>query len=283
MTHIKNYNSIEYLIKTKKFVFNQPYLMGIINVTPDSFSDGGIHFDRKVAVRAALKMIDKGADIIDIGGESSRPGSDPVSEDEEIRRIIPVIEDILEMNPEAIISVDTYKSNVADKALKSGAAIINDITGGRLDPIILNVIAEHNATYIIMHSRSIPKDMQAYTNYDNLIGEIKISLDQRLEIAKSNNIKQIIIDPGIGFAKTADQNFEILKRLQEFTSFEYPILIGLSRKSFIGTSLNLATDQRDFPTSILETIAILNGARIIRTHNVNNFSTVKKIYTKIYK
>lgn len=257
--------------------------MGIINVTPDSFSDGGVYFKREKAVRAALEMIKNGADFIDIGGESSRPGAEPVSEDEEMRRIIPVIEEILEINPEAIISVDTYKSNVADKALSCGASIINDISGGRLDPEIMDVISEYRATYILMHSRSVPKDMQVYTNYENLIGEIKISLDQRIEIAKSHNIKQIIIDPGIGFAKTTDQNYEILKRLHEFATFEYPILIGLSRKSFIGNSLNLDIDKRDFASSILETIALFNGARIIRTHNVNNYLTVKKIFTQIYK
>jgi len=254
--------------------------MGIINVTPDSFSDGGNFFKRENAVDAAIEMIDKGADIIDIGGESSRPGSDPVSEEEELRRVIPVIEDVLAKRPEAIISVDTFKGGVAKKALKSGASIINDIAGGRLDPKILEVIAEYQATYIIMHSRSVPKDMQQHTEYDNLVYEIKISLGQRLEIAKSYNIEKLIIDPGIGFAKTAAQNYEILKRLQEFTTFEIPVLIGLSRKSFIGNTLDMEIDKRDFPTSILETIAIINGARIIRTHNVDNFLTIKKIFSQ---
>lgn len=271
------------MIKGKKFIFNRPYLMGILNITPDSFSDGGLHFDKEVAIKAAVEMIRKGADILDIGGESSRPGSDPVLEEEEIRRIIPVIEGILEIIPEAIISVDTYKSRVAEKALKSGAAIINDITGGRLDTQILDIISEYKATYVLMHSRSIPKDMQSYTDYNNLIGEIKMSLEHRLQIAKSHNIGQIIVDPGIGFAKTVDQNYEIIKRLHEFTAFDCPLLIGLSRKSFIGTSLNLATDKRDFPSAILETISIMNGARIIRTHNVDNFLTVKKIFSHIYK
>jgi dihydropteroate synthase len=271
-------NTISYKIGEKEFIFNKPYVMGILNVTPDSFSDGGKYFDRDRATNYALEMIHEGVDIIDIGGESTRPGSDFVSFEEEIERVVPVIKNILEKNPEAVISVDTNKSKVAYSALNAGAKIINDISGGTFDTEILNIAAEFNAAFVMMHIKGTPKNMQKNPTYDNLIKEIKDFLYVQTEKAKHAGIKNIFIDPGIGFGKTVENNYEIIKKIKEFKNLGYPVLIGLSRKSFIGNSLNLKIDERDNATAILETMSVNNGADIIRTHNYKNALLLKKIY-----
>lgn len=271
----------EYVIGNKVFNFREPYLMGILNVTPDSFSDGGKFYNRSSAVKRAFEMIEEGADIIDIGGESTRPGSDPVTAEEEIERIIPVIEEIMIRDPSVIISVDSYKSQVAKAALEHGAKIINDISGFTFDPEIADVCKEHNATAILMHIRGKPKTMQQNPQYEEIITDIYSFLSTQIQYAKSKGIKNIILDPGIGFGKSAEDNFTILKRLNDFRSLGYPILIGLSRKSFIGKTLNLEIGERDLPSAVLESISILNSARIIRTHNVRNGKQIIKLLSKL--
>lgn len=279
---IDNYfNTPQFLIGEKSFSFDKPYLMGILNVTPDSFSDGGKYLSTDLAVAHAIEMLDDGVDIIDIGGESSRPGSEPVSAEEEMNRVIPIIKRILDKKPEAIISVDTYKSSVAKATLKSGAKIINDISGFSFDPEIADVCAQYNATAILMHIKGTPKTMQLNPDYDEIISEIYDFLKKQIDYARSRGVTKIIIDPGIGFGKTVEDNFTILKRLKDFKSLGCPILIGVSRKSFIGKTLNLEVDQRDLPTSAMEAIAILNSARIIRTHNVKNGKQIIKLLSEI--
>ncbi|MCL6493868.1 MAG: dihydropteroate synthase [Ignavibacterium sp.] len=282
LVSINNYSLIpEFKIGEKLFSFDKPYLMGILNVTPDSFSDGGKYLTEDLAVYHALEMIDDGADIIDVGGESSRPGSEPISEDEEISRVIPVIQKILEKKPETIISVDTYKSKVAEMALQSGAKIINDISGFTFDPEIADICAHYNATVVLMHIKGTPKTMQLNPEYNEVVSEIYDFLYSQVTFAKNRGIKNIIVDPGIGFGKSVKDNFSIIKRLKDFKSIGCPILIGVSRKSFIGKTLNIEVDQRDLPTAAMEAVSIFNSARIIRTHNVKNGKQIIKLLSEI--
>jgi dihydropteroate synthase len=269
-----------YFIGNREFRFNKPYVMGILNVTPDSFSDGGKYFNKNTAVNYALGMLKDGADIIDIGGESTRPGSDPVSEEEELKRVIPVIEEILKQKPDAILSVDTTKSRVARQALQSGVKMVNDISGLTFDPAIADTAAEFNAALVIMHIKGTPKTMQLNPDYKNLMDEIYEFLYNQANKASKAGVKKIIIDPGIGFGKRTEDNFEIIKKLGNLTRLGYPILIGVSRKSFLGKIFDLDVNERDTITAVTETIAILNGAGIIRTHNVKNGVNICKLLHK---
>lgn len=244
-------------------------IMGILNVTPDSFFDGGQYTGVTVAVQAGIQMEADGADLIDIGGESSRPGSEPVSVEQEIARILPVLVE-LSRRVKIPISVDTYKSPVAERALQSGAAIINDISGLNFDPAMAAVIAKHHAGVILMHIQGTPKNMQVDPHYENLIDEILNYLQRSVENARQAGIDQskIIIDPGIGFGKTPADNYRILRYLSEFRSPGFPVLVGPSRKSFIGQILNLPPAERLEGTLAAVAAAIINGADIVRVHDV---------------
>jgi len=242
--------------------------MGILNITPDSFSDGGIYNRRNSAVKYALEMLDDGADVIDIGGESSRPGSDQVGESEEIERVLPVVREILSKRPEAVLSVDTTKSKVAFEALSAGAAMINDISALRFDPEMVNVIKDFNSAVALMHMKGNPKNMQENPYYENVIEEVYEFLAERSSFAAEKGIDNIFIDPGIGFGKRVEDNFNLIRKLEDFKSLSYPIMIGISRKSFIGKTLDLEVNKRDEATMALNTLAISRGAKIIRTHNV---------------
>lgn len=251
-------------------------IMGILNVTPDSFSDGGEYFDPARAVDRALEMIEQGADIIDIGGESTRPGSEVVPLDEEIRRTIPIIEKIA-ARVDVPLSIDTYKAEVARQAVSVGASIVNDISGLRFDPAMAGSIAEMGVPVVIMHIKGKPKDMQVDPVYDDLIGDIKTYLRESIDTAKSAGIPddKIIVDPGIGFGKTFDHNLEIIQRLGEFRELGKPILIGPSRKAFIGKILgDLPPAERIEGTAAAVAISIFNSANIIRVHDVKEMSRV---------
>jgi dihydropteroate synthase len=282
-------NFVEYhkkriILSKNCFYQNQSYIMGILNITPDSFSDGGKYLGYKDAVNKALEMIKAGVKIIDIGGESSRPGAENVNEKVEINRIIPVVEEIIGRYPELLISVDTTKAKVAEAALASGAKIINDISAFSFDPEILDVVKEYNASLVIMHMKGTPQTMQIKPYYDEVISEIYNFLQDKIYEAKEKGISELIIDPGIGFGKRVEDNYEIVSRLSEFKSLGYPILIGLSRKSFLGKSLNLQINDRDYSTMVLESFSICNGAVIIRTHNVALAKQVQQLmefYTKL--
>jgi dihydropteroate synthase len=262
--------------------FNSPLIMGILNVTPDSFSDGGNYFSKEKAVEHALEMFEEGADIVDVGGESTRPGSEPVSMAEEIRRVIPVITEIISKKPDSLLSIDTTKSAVALEACKAGVRIINDISGLTFDSEIINVAKEFSATIVMMHIKGTPRNMQVNPFYENVITEICEFLEKQIKKAKDSGIKDIIIDPGIGFGKRVEDNFEILKNLSEFKKLGCPVLVGLSRKSFLGKALDLDMSERDIATSVAETIAIINGASIIRTHNVANAVNARKLLSFSY-
>ena len=261
----------------KEYSLDRPSVMGILNVTPDSFSDGGKYNDIRTAMLRVQEMVNDGADIIDVGGESTRPGSDPVSIDEELGRVIPVITDIKLRFPETLISIDTYKSQVAEEALRAGAVIVNDISGGTFDEEILRVVSNFNAAYVIMHTLGKPKSMQEKISYTNVIAEVYRFLYTQSEKAKAFGIEQIIIDPGIGFGKTIDNNYEILSRIDEFKYLGYPILIGASRKSFIGKSLDIEVNDRDIASIMIDMFSVTKGAQIIRTHNTKYGSQLKKI------
>lgn len=245
------------------------YVMGILNVTPDSFSDGGCYLDVQQAVAHAKSMVAEGATLIDIGGESSRPGASPVSIDEELARVIPVICAIVGA-VDVLISVDTYKSEVARQALEAGAHLINDITALRGDPAMASVVAEMEAGLILMHIKGTPRTMQKAPQYDDVVGEVCASLQESIQTAEAADVAadRIIVDPGIGFGKTAEHNIELLKRLTEFRSLNKPLLIGTSRKSFIGTVLGLPVTARVEGTAATVCWAITHGADIVRVHDV---------------
>lgn len=262
------------------FDFSQKtYIMGILNVTPDSFSDGGQFFDKSSAIKRALQMVKEGADIIDIGGESTRPGSDPVPLEEELKRTIPLIE-VLIKESNVPISIDTYKSDVAKRALDAGASMVNDISGLRFDPLMKSVVAQYKVPVVIMHIKGKPKDMQKNTVYEDLLLEIITYLKNSIDMAIKAGISEdkIIIDPGIGFGKTFEHNLEIIHNLQKFTVLEKPILIGLSRKAFIGKILGDAPPgERLEGTAAAVAISIINGANIIRVHDVKEMARVAKM------
>jgi dihydropteroate synthase len=249
--------------------------MGILNVTPDSFSDGNLYSDPQRAIERALEMVAEGADIIDIGGESTRPGAAPVSTEDELTRVIPVIAGIAGRTS-CPISVDTWKSTVALAAMDAGASIINDISGFTFDPQMAAVTARTGAGVVLMHTGGTPQSMQLDISYTDLVGEIIHSLKQSLAMAAEAGIEQerIAVDPGIGFGKLAVHNLEILRRLREFTSMGLPLLAGTSRKSFIGKVLNRETDQRTQGTSATVALAVHNGADILRVHDVREMRDV---------
>jgi len=275
--NITEYENQSFLIAGKTLTLKNAYTFGILNVTPDSFSDGGKHFSLNAAVEHGLKLIEDGADFIDIGGESTRPGSDPISEEEELKRVVPVITQLLILKPDSVISIDTTKSKVAEEALSLGAKIVNDISSFTKDPKMVEVVKKYESPVVLMHMKGDPKTMQHDVAYEDTVSEIYDYLKMKVEFAKKNGIRDIIIDPGIGFGKSPADNFEIIKRLNEFKGIGQPILIGLSRKSFLGKSLDLEIDTRDNSTVIAETIVLQNGARFIRTHNVKNAIEAIKI------
>ena len=275
--NIKNFN--DWLLSKEK----QSLIMGILNVTPDSFSDGGKYFEKNSAINYALEMIDNGADIIDIGGESTRPFSDPVSLEEEISRVIPVIEGIRKES-DICISIDTTKSQVATAALNSGACIINDVSAMEVDPLMIGVAIEFDCPLIIMHMKGTPKNMQDNPQYESLISDIKQYLLDRAEfiISKGINPKKIVIDPGIGFGKTVENNFEIINNLNHFTTMDFPVMLGASRKSFIGISLNLPEEDRLEGSLAANVIGLQNGAKIFRVHDVAETNKALLIANKIF-
>ena len=245
------------------------WLMGIINVTPDSFSDGGLYFNKKKAVDRGLELAEEGANIIDIGGESTRPGSDFISTEEELMRTVPVIS-ALRKKTDVLISVDTTKSEVAEAALGEGADIINDISSFRFDPKMLSLAAQKDIPVILMHMKGTPKNMQLNPFYEDLLAEIRGFLEERIATAQAYGIKKekIIIDPGIGFGKSLKDNLTLIKSLKFLEPIDRPILIGISRKSFIGKILSLPPQERTEGTIASAVLSIINGAHILRVHDV---------------
>ena len=268
----------------QSWIKHQSYtlIMGILNMTPDSFSDGGQFKSHNKAIDHALKMVEEGANIIDIGGESTRPGAEAVQLEEELSRTIPIIEAI-RLKSDCLISIDTYKSKVAMAALAAGADMVNDISGLTFDHNMASLVAERNVPVIIMHIKGKPGDMQKNPNYDNLIKEIKVFFELQIAIAKRAGIDSgnIILDPGIGFGKRLEDNFEIIRELGQISTMGYPVLLGPSRKSFIGFTLDLPIEERIEGTLASITAGVINGARIVRVHDIRATRRTLTITEKI--
>lgn len=261
-----------------------PLIMGVVNVTPDSFFDGGRYLNKDDAINRGLKLVEEGADIIDIGGESTRPGAIPVSEDEELKRVIPVIEELAKRT-DVPISIDTYKSVVARNAIDAGAQIVNDISGLKFDEKMAQVVAEKAVPVVIMHIKGTPRDMQNEPYYEDVIQEILEYFNDRIHFAVKMGISEnkIIIDPGIGFGKRLEDNLRIIKNLGSFRIFGKPIMIGVSRKSFIGNILSLPPEDRLEGTISATICALFAGAKIVRVHDVKEIKRCIRIYNEINK
>jgi len=261
----------------------QSLIMGILNVTPDSFSDGGQFLNKNSAIGHALKMIEEGADIIDIGGESTKPFSSPVSLDEELSRVLPVIED-LRKETDVCISIDTTKSEVANQALKMGASIINDVSAMEFDEKMIGIALKFDCPIVLMHMKGIPKNMQENPHYSSLISEIITYLNARIDFVLSKGIdrKKIIIDPGIGFGKSVENNFEIINNLNQFVDLGYPVMLGASRKSFIGITLDVPEDKRVEGSLAANIIGFQKGVSVFRVHDVDQTIKALTITKKIF-
>jgi dihydropteroate synthase len=244
-------------------------VMGILNVTPDSFSDGGRFLDRATAVAHGTRLVEEGADILDVGGESTRPGSDPVPVDEELERVRPVIERLVELHPGIPVSIDTRKADVATEALDAGATIVNDVSGGS-DAAMFDVVRAHEAAVVLMHMRGDPKTMQEAPEYDDVVGEVHEYLRQRIETAELAGVdpQRIAVDPGIGFGKDLEHNLELIRRVDVLLDLGRPVLVGPSRKRFIGTILDLPEDERVEGTIGAAVWMVTRGAHIVRVHDV---------------
>ena len=258
-----------------------PKVMGILNVTPNSFYDGGKYKKEFEILSQVEKMLLDGASFIDVGAYSSKPNAEFVSENEEISRIVPVVDLILKHFSETILSIDTFRSEVAKIAIESGAAIINDISAGMLDAKMLEIIGKYNVPYIMMHMRGNPKTMQTMTSYQDIVKEMLFYFSERVAEARSFGINDLIIDPGFGFAKTIAQNYEVFQKLELLKMLELPLLVGISRKSMIYKTLDIAIENALNGTTVLNTLALTKGAKIIRVHDVKEAVECITLFTKI--
>ena len=268
-------------LKERLLDLSGPMIMGILNVTPDSFYDGGFYDNQKKVIDQVEKMINDGASIIDVGGYSSRPGADNISPDVELARVLPIVKLIKERFSKILISIDTFRSEVAKQCVENGADIINDISGGSLDSKMFETVAKLNVPFIIMHMRGNPSNMMDKTDYENIIEEMENYFSKKIELAKSFGVNDIIIDPGFGFAKTTKQNFDILKNLTYLKKLDKPLLVGVSRKSMIYKTLNLSPIDSLNGSTVLHTISLMKGANIIRTHDVKEANDCIKLVNEL--
>ncbi len=262
--------------KGKLIDFETPKVMGILNITPDSFYDESRNTSPDILLKKAEVMLEEGATFLDVGGYSSRPGAEDISPDEELKRVLPAIEILLKNFPDALISVDTFRSKVAERSIQAGAALINDISAGNLDLEMMQVIARHQVPYIMMHMRGTPQTMKDLNSYEDLTQEVLFYFSEKIKAARTLGINDLIIDPGFGFSKNIAQNFELLSRLELFEILELPVLAGLSRKSTIYKTLNCTPGEALNGTTVLNTLALTKGADILRVHDVKEaMETVK--------
>ena len=260
---------------------NLPKVMGILNVTPNSFYDGGKHNEINSIMHQVDKMLSEGADFIDIGAYSSKPSAEFVSEEEEIKRLVPIIKELVDHFPTIVLSVDTFRANVAKVAVEHGAGIINDISAGLLDEKMLETVADLKVPYIMLHMRGNPQTMQSLTNYEDIVKEMIFYFSERIQKARSFGISDIVIDPGFGFAKTLEQNYEVLHKMELFSMLELPLLAGISRKSMIYKVLENSPQEALNGTSVLNTIALQKGAKILRVHDVKEAVECIKLVSKL--
>ena len=258
-----------------------PKVMGILNVTPNSFYDGGKHKEINSIIHQVDKMLSEGADFIDIGAYSSKPSAEFVSEEEEIKRLVPIVKSLVETFPNIVLSVDTFRAQVAKASVENGVAMVNDIAAGLLDDKMLETVAELKVPYIMMHMRGNPQTMQSLTDYNDIVKELIFYFSERIQKARSFGILDIIIDPGFGFAKTLEQNYEVLHKMELFSMLELPILAGISRKSMIYKVLEKTPQEALNGTSVLNTIALQKGAKILRVHDVKEAVECIKLVSKL--
>lgn len=262
--------------KGKLIDFETPKVMGILNITPDSFYDESRNSSPDVLLKKAEVMLEEGATFLDAGGYSSRPGAEDISQDEELKRVLPAIEILLKNFPEVLISVDTFRSKVAERSIQAGAALINDISAGNLDVEMMQVIARYQVPYIMMHMRGTPQTMKDLNSYEDVTQEVLFYFSEKIKAARTLGINDLIIDPGFGFSKNIAQNFELLSNLELFEILELPLLAGLSRKSTIYKILNCTPNDALNGTTVLNTLALTKGADILRVHDVKEaMETVK--------
>ncbi len=259
-----------------------PKIMGIINVTPDSFYDGGRTIVLRDCIAQAEKMVKDGATFLDIGGYSSRPGAQEVSETEEIERLIPVIESLSREFPETFLSVDTFRSTIAEKAVAAGAALVNDISGGLMDNEMLPTVAKLKVPYILMHMKGTPKTMNSLAAYTNVTKELLYYFSERIALARKAGINDIIADPGFGFAKTKEHNFELLKHFELFKALDVPLLAGISRKSLIYKTLETTPEEALNGTTVLHSLVLQKGANILRVHDVKEAKECVTLLHSVY-
>ena len=262
---------------------NQPKVMGILNITPDSFYDGGFHLQETNWMNQVEKMLTEGAHFIDIGACSSKPGAQFVSETEEIQRLMPVLKGVLKHFPQALISIDTFRSELAKQAISSGAALINDISAGHLDHKMFETIAELKVPYIMMHLRGTSTNMMQLTEYEDVVKEVLLYFSERVSLARRYGIHDLIIDPGFGFAKNQEQNYEVFAKLELFHTLELPILVGISRKSMIYKPLQSTPQDALNGTTILNALALQKGVQLLRVHDVKEAIECVKIHQLIHK
>lgn len=258
-----------------------PKVMGILNVTPNSFYDGGKHKEINSIIHQVDKMLSEGADFIDIGAYSSKPSAEFVSEEEEIKRLVPIVKSLVETFPNIILSVDTFRAQVAKASVEHGVAMVNDIAAGLLDDKMLETVAELKVPYIMMHMRGNPQTMQSLTDYNDIVKEMIFYFSERIQKARSFGISDIVIDPGFGFAKTLEQNYKVLHKMELFEMLELPILVGVSRKSMIYKVLESSPQEALNGTSVLNTIALQKGAKILRVHDVKEAVECIKLVSKL--
>jgi len=260
---------------------NTPKVMGVLNITPDSFYDGGRYKDAKSILNQTEKLISEGATFLDIGAYSSRPGADFISENEELKRIVPVVELIQKNNPDVLISIDSFRAKVIRECVSAGAVISNDISAGKLDPDMIKTVGELGVPYIMMHMRGTPQTMKNHTTYQHLINEIYAYFSKQIELARQHNITDIIIDPGFGFAKTLAQNYELLNQMEFFKNLNCPLLTGVSRKSMIYKVLGCTAEEALNGTTALNMVALMNGACILRVHDVKEAVECIKLFNQL--
>ena len=267
--------------KGKLVDLSKPKVMGILNITPNSFFDGGKYTSDDEIIAKVEKMLNEGATFIDVGAYSSKPSAEYVSEEEELNRILPVVKLLVNKFPDILLSIDTFRSKVASACIENGAAIINDISAGNLDDKMLGIIAQYQVPYIMMHMRGTPQTMQSLTNYEDIIKEILFYFSEKIRQARSLGINDLIVDPGFGFAKTIEQNYGVMQKMQLLHHLELPILIGISRKSMIYRTLEISADEALNGTTFLNTFALTKGAHILRVHDVAAAVECVKLFEKL--
>jgi len=267
--------------KSRLIDLSKPVVMGILNLTPDSFFDGGKYTDNKAIIRQAGRLLKEGAAIIDLGAASSRPGARMISEKTELKRLIPALREILHRYPEAIISVDTWRSKVAEKCVAEGAAIINDISAGNLDGEMFSAVAALKVPYVMMHMKGTPSDMQKKPEYDHVVSDVFQEFTAKLALLRNAGVSDILIDPGFGFGKTVKHNYQLLNALPEFKMLGYPVLVGVSRKSMICKVLHVSPDAALNGTTALHMAALLKGASVLRVHDVKAAVETISLFSRI--